>query len=284
MTYHVSTFYQFFPLEEDRLADHKAGLLAILEQHEVRGTILIATEGINATLCGYPEPLQTAITDIKERLGCDFRQTLSESPIQAFGKAKVRIKPVLVKIGTMLSAPQEVGTYVEPQEWNELIARGDVIVLDTRNSYETYLGTFKGAIAPQTRNFNQLPDISPEALGLEKSATIATFCTGGIRCEKYTAWLKEHGYDEVYHLKGGILRYLTEVPEENSLWEGSCYVFDDRVAVTHALEPDETVANCPNCGHTLVASDLRMPEYVPGERCAHCPSHPPSNMAYLDAR
>ncbi len=282
--YEVSTFYSFFSIDEDALLERKAQLLTLLQTHEVRGTILIAAEGINATLCARHDALQTCMTELKNLLGCDFAQTLSDSPIQAFGKAKVRIKPTLVKLGQLLDCPECVGTYVEPADWNDFISRDDVVVIDTRNSYETYLGTFKGSIAPDTRKFNHLPSLSPEALGIPKNAKIATFCTGGIRCEKYTAWLKQEGYDDVYHLKGGILRYLAETPEAESLWEGSCYVFDDRVAVKHGLAMDEDAQNCPACGHTLVASDLRMDAYIPGERCAHCATFPPANYDLLERR
>ncbi len=282
MSYDITTFYAFFPLEEDKLVAHKASLLGLLEKHQIRGTILVATEGINATLCGAPEALSACVDAIKDYCQCDFPETKSQTPLMAFKKAKVRIKPTLVKIGVGLAAPEDVGGYVEPEDWNDLIARDDVTVIDTRNSYETYLGSFKGAYDPETRKFNHLPDVLPEEVQADKSRKIATFCTGGIRCEKYTAWLKEQGYDNVYHLKGGILKYLAEIPEEESLWEGSCYVFDDRVAVKHGLELDESVANCPACGHTLTAMDLRSKYYIPNERCRHCATFPPANYDLLE--
>ncbi len=275
--YVVSTFYAFFPLAEQHLPALKQQLLEVLEQQQVRGTILLATEGINATLCATESHLDGAITSIKTCLDCDFSQTRSDSPIQAFRKAKVRIKPVLVKIGAPIGDEAATGDYVEPQAWNQLIARSDVVVLDTRNRYETHLGTFQGAVDPDTRNFNHLPHVTDQLLDVPKDTPIATFCTGGIRCEKYTAWLKEQGYEQVYHLKGGILRYLAEIPKEESLWEGSCYVFDDRVAVGHQHGIDKQATHCPACGHTLVASDLRHPDYIANTRCRHCATHLPSN-------
>lgn len=281
--YQVSTFYAFVNIEAEHLPTHRDALLQSMAALEVRGTIILATEGFNATLCASPEAIAAFTRTIERRFDVCFSQTLSNSPMQAFGKSKVKIKPALVKLGAPLRQPEARGAYVEPSEWNAFITRDDVIVLDTRNSYETYLGTFKGAVDPATRKFNHLPEATLEALDLPKDKKIATFCTGGIRCEKYTAWLKEKGYEEVYHLKGGILRYLAEVPEEESLWEGSCYVFDDRVAVTHGLRLDEAAASCKACGHSLTASDLRHEAYVPGQRCAHCEQYPPSNYDLLDA-
>lgn len=281
--YDITTFYAFFELQKDELKHHKAALLGLMEEGRVKGTILVATEGINATLCGEAEPLHQCVQAIKAYFDCEFPETKSQTPFIAFKKPKVRIKPTLVKIGVTLEQPEQVGQYVEPAEWNELITRDDVTVIDTRNSYETYLGSFKGAYDPDTRKFNHLPDILPEEVKVDKTRKIATFCTGGIRCEKYTAWLKDQGYDEVYHLKGGILKYLADIPEEESLWEGSCYVFDDRVAVKHGLELDESVANCPACGHTLTAMDLRSIYYIPNERCRHCATFPPANYDLLDS-
>jgi UPF0176 protein len=279
ITTHVSTFYAFFPVNPDLLLRHQKALLASMAKHEVKGTIILASEGINATVAGEGEGLQGFITALKNILGCDFTQRISHAPTQPFSKAKVRIKPTLIKLGAPIANPANVGTYVEPKDWNALIAREDVIVLDTRNTYETHIGTFKGAIDPRTRNFNQLPAESLGALNLPKDKPIATFCTGGIRCEKYTAWLKEQGFEEVYHLQGGILRYLAEVPAEQSLWEGSCYVFDERVAVTHGMVVDVSVSSCPSCGHSLSARDLKSEAYVHGQHCPHCETFPPSNAA-----
>jgi UPF0176 protein len=273
----VSTFYAFFPVEPTLLIRHQKALVASMQKHGVKGTIILASEGINATIAGEAEPLQAFIAALKNILGCEFSQRISHSPFQPFNKSKVKVKPTLIKLGAEIANPQDVGTYVAPKDWNALISRKDVVVLDTRNMYETHIGTFKGAVDPNTRNFNQLPAESLQALNLPKDKPIATFCTGGIRCEKYTAWLKEQGYSEVYHLQGGILHYLAEIPEEQSLWEGSCYVFDERIAVTHGMAIDESVAACPSCGHSLTARDLKSEYYIHGERCPYCETFPPSN-------
>jgi UPF0176 protein len=280
--YTVSTFYAFFSVEERLLVRHQKALVASMQKHAVKGTIILATEGVNATIAGEDEGLCAFVTALKNMLGCAFTQRISSASFQPFSKAKVKVKPSLIKLGADLSGadlskPEHVGTYVSPQDWNALISRADVVVLDTRNRYETHIGSFKGAVDPNTRNFNQLPTESLHALNMPKDKPIATFCTGGIRCEKYTAWLKEQGYTDVYHLQGGILHYLAEIPEEQSLWEGSCYVFDERIAVKHGMVMDESVAACPSCGHSLTARDLKSELYVHGEHCPHCETFAPSN-------
>jgi UPF0176 protein len=275
--YDVSTFYAFFPVEEKMLVKHQKALVAAMVATDVKGTIILATEGINATICGQGERLRECLRQVKQILGCEFSERVSASPFQPFGKSKVRVKPTLIKLGAPIHHAENVGKYVLPSEWNALISRPDVIVVDTRNIYETHLGTFKGAVDPNTRNFNQLPEGTVNALSFPKDAPIATFCTGGIRCEKYTAWLIEQGYQEVYHLKGGILSYLEEIPEAESLWEGSCYVFDERIAVKHGLVIDETVSSCAACGHSLTARDLKSPLYHYGEHCSYCDTFPASN-------
>ncbi|TAE35013.1 MAG: hypothetical protein EAY65_00230 [Alphaproteobacteria bacterium] len=282
MTITISTFYVFTAIDPNQLITEKAWLLDVMKQHHILGTILLAHEGLNATICGEDAPLEACIAAIKARYDCDFRQTLSTHESYPFHKAKVRIKPTLVKLGAEIHDAEQVGTYLSPREWNELLQQDDVVLLDTRNVYETHLGTFKGAIDPNTRKFNHLPAYTLEHLAHAKDKKLATFCTGGIRCEKYTAWLKEQGFTQVYHLEGGILRYLHEIPEEESLWEGSCYVFDDRVAVKHGHAVDREASNCPNCGHTLTAKDLTSEHYVHGVRCRHCDSYPPSNYDLLE--
>jgi UPF0176 protein len=285
MNYTISTFYCFIELPEKELPKIKAELLAILLQNQIKGTILVATEGINSTICGDAVALQIAIREIKAYLECDFPQTISESNIDPFPKAKVRIKPALVKMldekrNLAALKPNEIGEYVAPEKWNDLISQDDVIIIDARNSYETHLGKFKGAVDPQTRKFNQLSDFTNGKIA--KDAKIATYCTGGIRCERYSAWLKAEGYTNVYHLQGGILKYLQDIPEESSLWEGSCYVFDDRVAVKHGLEVDETTTSCLACGHSLIARELQSEKYVYGKSCPHCETYPPSNFDLLE--
>ncbi len=285
MQHTISTFYCFIELAQSELPKTKADLLAILLEYRIKGTMLVATEGINATICSDEPHLEVCVQAIKTRLKCDFPQTISHSNIAPFRKAKVRIKPALVK---MLSekrnlaaiATCEIGEYVAPENWNELISQEGVIIIDARNLYETHLGKFKGAVDPKTRKFNHLTDFTNGAVA--KSATIATYCTGGIRCERYSAWLKAEGYANVYHLQGGILRYLAEIPEEQSLWEGSCYVFDDRVSLKHGLEVDETTTSCLACGHSLIARELQSEKYMYGKSCPHCETCPPSNYDLLE--
>jgi UPF0176 protein len=193
----------------------------------------------------------------------------------------VKVKPELISLGQPAHPEKHVGTYVSPGQWNKIISDPDVLTIDARNSYETYIGSFKGAVDPNTRTFKQLPKVTKELLEATGKKKIASFCTGGIRCEKYTAWLKDQGVEEVYHLEGGILRYLEEVPESDSLWEGSCYVFDERVAVKHGLKQDEDVNFCLACGHTLKEEDRQHPDYVADEHCPYCETYPASNTVSL---
>ncbi len=284
MQYFVSTFYRLIELDAQQLQKIKAQLLVILFEQNIKGTILIATEGINATICGDETALQTCIKAIEILLQCEFSQTISYSQIAPFKKAKVRIKPALIKmLGEMRNlsglSQHEIGEYVAPKDWNELISANDVIIIDARNSYETHLGKFQGAIDPKTRKFNQLSDFT--ASNISKNTKIATYCTGGIRCERYSAWLKAEGFANVYHLQGGILRYLQEIPAEQTMWEGSCYVFDDRVSVKHGLEVDETTTSCLACGHSLIARELQSEKYVYGKSCGYCENHPHSNFDLL---
>ena len=181
----------------------------------------------------------------------------------------MRLKKETISIGEPCP-PGLVGEYVEPRDWNALIADPDTIVIDTRNVYETYLGSFRGAVDPGIRNFKELPHYVRSGLSDQKHKKIATFCTGGIRCEKFTAWMKAEGFDKVYHLKGGILKYLEEIPPEDSAWQGECYVFDDRIAVGHGLVPSRTATMCRRCGQTLTPEDRQHALYKENESCQHC--------------
>ncbi len=236
----------------------------------VKGTILATPEGLNGTVSGTREGIDGLIAYLKsdQRLaGLEHKESYTtEHP---FNRAKVKLKAETISIGE----PTDVclpGKYVEPQDWNALISRPDVLVVDTRNDYEVHLGTFKGSFNPETKTFKELPAIMRRVMKKTKPKTIAMFCTGGIRCEKSTAWVRQQGFDEVYHLKGGILKYLEVVPKEESLWVGDCYVFDDRVAVDHDLNPSETAQRCRPCGRALVARDLTSPLHKHGKQCPHC--------------
>ncbi|MDX1975281.1 MAG: rhodanese-related sulfurtransferase [Rickettsiales bacterium] len=268
MAFIVAAFYHFFDFPDYK--HHRESLLALLKREDIKGSILIASEGFNGTISGSRSGIDTVLAFLTI-LGGTFEHKESTHTSQPFGRAKVRLKKELISLGPYVT-PREVGTYVTPQEWNALIDDPNTVVLDTRNSYETHLGTFSGAIDPNIRNFKQLPQYVASEMQDLKDKKIATFCTGGIRCEKFTAWMKEQGFKDVYHLKGGILKYLEEIPPEDSRWQGECYVFDNRVAVGHGLHPSQTASICQNCGHALTPEDRTHPEY--GEKhCQYCATY-----------
>ncbi|MBY0355681.1 MAG: rhodanese-related sulfurtransferase [Rickettsiales bacterium] len=276
MSYIIHSFYQFFDFP--RFRDWKSPLLSSMQQHAVLGTLLLAPEGINGTVSGTDgglSILHQLLQTIPQLAPLEIKISHHES--LPFGTAKVKLKDELISLGEPAHPQHQVGRYVSPQDWNALISDPEVIVIDARNSYEAHLGSFSGAINPQTRKFSQLPAATRARTSPQQHRKIASFCTGGIRCEKYTAWLLAEGYDEVYHLQGGILNYLETIPPELSLWQGSCYVFDERVAVGHGLQPDNSITTCPACGHPLTTQDRAHAEYVADVSCPHCAHYPPSN-------
>ena len=270
--YDVAALYKFVRLSG--LEDWQQRLRAITESYQMMGTILLADEGINGTISAAPADMERFIgwlTGIDEFADTDVKySTYQERP---FHRMKVRLKREIVTMGQPDIQPAEhAGIYVDPKDWNTLITDPDVLVVDTRNSYETAIGKFSDATDPQTKTFrefpawaNQLADM-PDA---EKPKKIAMYCTGGIRCEKSTAYMKSLGFDDVYHLKGGILRYLEETPKEQSLWEGECFVFDSRVAVDHSLNKG-IYDLCHACKMPIDANDMADEAYVPGVSCPHC--------------
>lgn len=264
--YIVAAFYHFFDFSD--YAGHRAELLDLLKRQQIKGSILIAAEGFNGTISGTRESIDAVLAHLAT-LGGPFEHKESLHEAQPFGKAKVRLKKETIGIGEPCP-PHLRGEYVEPRDWNALISDPDTIVLDTRNTYETHLGTFARAIDPHIKTFKQLPAFVRKELGDAKHKKIATFCTGGIRCEKFTAWMKDQGFEKIYHLKGGILQYLEDVPESESLWQGECYVFDQRVAVGHGLKPSETATMCPSCGHALTAADRMHTLYIENQSCPYC--------------
>jgi UPF0176 protein len=268
--YILCTFYQFADFPD--CAKFQPRLKKFMQDNDIKGTVLVTPEGMNGTVSGTPaniEAFQTFLREDKRFNDLNFRHSVFTG--HAFGKAKVKCKREVISLGLPVDAVNHVGDYVTADQWNDLITADDVIVVDTRNAYEVHLGTFKNAVNPKTKNFKELPKFLDENLAAQKNKRIAMFCTGGVRCEKSTAYLKERGFDKVYHLKGGILQYLEDVPEKQSLWEGSCYVFDERVALTHGLKPSGDSSICPGCGHSLFTKDRRKPDYVPGVCCAFCP-------------
>lgn len=264
----VVTFYHFFDFAD--FTEQKKPLLDLLKKHNIKGSILIAAEGFNGTISGAREDLDAVLAYLRKEIAhSDFDTKESAAHTQPFGRAKVRLKKETISIGEPVSR-EHVGEYVDAKDWNALIADPETIVLDTRNTYEMHLGTFKNAIDPGIRTFKQLPDFVRKKLKDAKHQKIATFCTGGIRCEKFTAWMKQEGFEQVYHLKGGILKYLEEVPEAESLWSGECYVFDERVAIGHGLKNSETTTMCKACGHPLTPKDREHALYIEGKACGFC--------------
>lgn len=202
----------------------------------------------------------------------DLSPQWSEATEQPFGRMKVKLKSEIVTFGQGEIHPaQQAGTYVDPKDWNQLIAEPDVLVVDARNAYEVRIGSFQGAIDPQTERFRDFPDYVAQALDPSQHRKVAMFCTGGIRCEKASAYLKQKGFAAVYHLKGGILNYLESVPPEESLWRGECFVFDGRVAVKQGLEPGSYVM-CQACGQPVSQQEQQSQQYEPGRSCPHCPA------------
>jgi len=265
----VCALYKFVALKNFEAM--REPLLAVMEANDVRGTLLLALEGINGTIAGP----QQGIDVVLDYLRCDQRLAqlsfkLSFNSENPFGRTKVKLKKEIVTMGIEGIDPNlVVGTYVKPQDWNALISDPDVIVVDTRNDYEVEIGTFKDALNPDTETFREFPQYVKDNLDNTKHKKVAMYCTGGIRCEKSTAYLKEQGFEEVYHLEGGILKYLEEVPKEESLWEGECFVFDGRVAVNHDLEQGQ-YDQCFACRFPLTSHEMKSEHYIKGISCHRC--------------
>ncbi|MGC3980780.1 MAG: rhodanese-related sulfurtransferase [Steroidobacteraceae bacterium] len=269
MSFLVAALYKFVSLPD--CATLIPALQNHCDQHGVKGTLLLAQEGINGTIAGTHEDIKAVLAYLRSdaRLAdLEHKESLAEE--MPFHRMKVRLKREIVTMGLPEVDPSKMaGTYVKPQDWNALISDPDVVVIDTRNDYEVAIGTFKGAIDPNIKSFRDLPDWVRQQKSLDKKPKVAMFCTGGIRCEKSTAFMRAEGFDEVYHLQGGILKYLETVPEQNSLWQGECFVFDERVAVGHGLHQGEFEL-CRSCRYPLGAEDRTSPLYELGVSCAHC--------------
>ena len=267
--YKVVAFYQFAPLPD--FAEKQLPLLDLFNAHGIKGTVLIAAEGINGTIAGTNENIDAAILGIMAITGLeDLEPKYSIANEMPFRRTKVRLKKEIVTIGDVVADPlTKVGKYVEPEDWNALIADPEVILIDTRNSYEVGVGTFKNAIDPHTESFGEFPNYVREKLKAKPDAKIAMFCTGGIRCEKASSFMMHEGFENVFHLKGGILKYLEKVPQEKSRWEGSCFVFDERVAVGHGLVQSE-YSLCHGCMNPVSPMERRSAKYEEGVSCPHC--------------
>ncbi len=265
----VATFYKFVRL--DNLTQRQARLLKICQTEAVEGTIILAEEGINGTLAGTRAAMDVVLADlVSDPQFSDLTIKESTAATPPFERLKVKLKTEIVSFGVPEANPGDrVGTYIRPDEWNALISDPDVVTIDTRNDYEVEIGTFQGAQNPQLQSFRQLPDYVRSHLNPQQHKKVAMFCTGGIRCEKATAYLLQQGFTEVYHLEGGILNYLEEIPPEQSLWQGECFVFDQRVAVKHGIQQG-SYDLCVGCGHPISDDDKQSPHHQNGVCCHRC--------------
>ena len=265
----VAALYKFVCLDD--FEQLREPLLALMLAQDVRGTLLLAGEGINGTISGPRSGIDTVLGWLREdpRLA-DLEHKESFHDEHPFLRTKVKLKKEIVTMGVEGIDPNRtVGTYLSPEEWNAVISDPETLLIDTRNDYEVEVGTFKGAINPETRTFREFPDYVKDTLDPAKHKKVAMFCTGGIRCEKSTAYLKEQGFEEVYHLKGGILKYLEEMPREDSLWEGECFVFDERVTVDHDLNPGE-FDQCHACRRPISDEEKASEKFQLGVSCPKC--------------
>ena len=265
----VAALYRFARFPDP--AALRPPLLDVCTSGGVKGTLLLAREGINGTIAGTSPAIDTVLAHIRTLPDCaDLEVKFSSAETMPFHRMKVRLKREIVTMGQPDIDPLSgTGHYVKPADWNALIDRADTIVIDTRNDYEVKVGTFAGAVDPHTHSFSEFPAWFREHRAEMAGKKIAMFCTGGIRCEKSTAFLKSEGVDEVYHLEGGILKYLEEVPATESRWEGECFVFDQRVAVGHGLEPG-THSLCHGCRMPVSPEDRASPFYEEGVSCPAC--------------
>lgn len=274
--YLTAAFYLFVDLPN--YVERKPALLALCEAHNVKGSILLAQEGINGTIAGATPDVHAVLAFLRQDpqfASLEHKESFAHTP--PFHRMKVRLKKEIVTMGVDGISPTHMaGTYVKPEDWNALISEPDVVLIDTRNHYEVDIGTFKGAIDPKIHSFSQLPGWVKKAKSLEarhgKKPRVAMFCTGGIRCEKSTALMRTQGYEDVYHLQGGILKYLEVIPPEKSLWEGECFVFDERVSVTHGLlQGNQELCRC--CREPLPANAKTSPLFELGVSCPRCHAH-----------
>ena len=269
MQYVVCTIYKFVDLDNHQALQRP--FLTAMQDNDVMGTLLLAREGINGTFAGTRWGVDRLLAHIESdpRLrSIDCKESLCNHI--PFHRTKVKLKKEIVTMGIPgIDPTQTAGTYVQPKDWNALITDPAVTVVDTRNKYEVQVGTFRGAVNPNTDTFVQFPQYVNEHLEPPQHKTVAMFCTGGIRCEKATAYLKQKGFDRVYHLQGGILKYLQQIPQTQSLWQGECFVFDQRVTVTHGLAPG-TYDLCYACRRPISEHDQSQDTYVKGVSCPQC--------------
>ena len=267
----VAALYKF--VEIDDLLSLQSDLHEICEKNNIMGTILIANEGINGTISGKTNEINQTISLLKsDKRFTNIEIKYSSTDKQPFHRMKVRLKKEIVTIGLPEINPnKKVGTYVKPEDWNDLISDPNVIVIDTRNKYETKIGSFQNALDPETSSFREFPDWVKKFKSSKENANkkIAMFCTGGIRCEKASSLMKEEGFEDVYHLQGGILKYLETIDKENSLWNGECFVFDQRVCLTDELEVG-SYKMCFACRMPITEEEMQNEKYIEGISCIYC--------------
>ncbi len=268
-SYVVAALYKFVSVPAYK--ELQEPLVRFCKEEGIKGTLLLAYEGVNGTVAGTRQAIDALLRylmAIPEFKGIEYKESyVGEQP---FYRMKVKLKKEIVTLGVDGIDPNDVvGTYVKPTEWNRLISDPNVVVVDTRNYYEYEIGTFEGAVNPETDTFREFPEYVEKNMNPKEHKKVAMFCTGGIRCEKSTAFMKQQGFEEVYHLQGGILKYLEEVPQEQSLWKGECFVFDNRVAVNHKLEKGR-YALCHGCRHPITEDDMASELYVEGVACPRC--------------
>jgi len=271
--YLTAALYKFVSLPNFR--DLQSPVLEACKTNHIKGTLLLAEEGINGTIAGHADDIHKILDYLRtdplfEGRFSDLEHKESYADEHPFYRMKVKLKKEIVTLGVPgVSPTKKVGTYVKPEDWNALISDPDVVLIDTRNDYEVDIGTFKGAIDPKTTTFREFPEYVAQHFDKTKHKKVAMFCTGGIRCEKASSYMLDQGFDEVYHLQGGILKYLETIPETESLWQGECFVFDQRVAVKHNLEVGE-FDQCYACRHPLSPEEMKSDQYEPGISCPHC--------------
>ena len=264
----VLAFYKFHPLNQ--LAERCEQLHALCAANRIKGTILLAEEGVNGTVVGEPAALVTLADTLTQLVGeIPFKWSDLADNNPGFHRLKVRIKPEIVSFGVAGLDLDNNGEHVSAEQWNHLLQDPDVVVIDTRNTYEIDIGTFPGAVSPQTTNFREFPDWVAQNLDPAKHPKVAMFCTGGIRCEKASAHMLAEGFEQVYQLDGGILQYLEDVSEEENCWQGECFVFDQRVSVNNQLTQGQ-YQQCYACRHPLSVADLQSAEYEQGVSCPYC--------------
>ena len=263
----VAALYQFTPLPDFR--ELQPRLKTLCDQEQIKGILLLAEEGINGTVAGSREAIDKLRSFLQSRFNAlEYKESWADE--MPFHRMKVRLKKEIVTLGVEGVDPtKKVGTYLSPRQWDALLQDPEVILIDTRNDYEVGIGTFKNAINPKTKTFRQFPKFVQENFNPQNHKKIAMFCTGGIRCEKASSYMLEQGFENVYHLKGGILKYLEETPQDQSLWEGECFVFDHRVGVKHGLDLGE-VKLCHGCRNPITQQEELSSLYERGVSCSNC--------------